>query len=403
MVDSKYMTPKEWGMKMSKSATDEYVGRTRQRYRAMKSKAAKSLVLDEFCETSGYERKHAIKLLNGKVGNRKNRVGRKAKYDDEMKAVLVEIWKMSDQMCSKLLEPVKVLFLDSYEKNISVVPDDVRRKVLEISPASIDRLLKSERVETAKWRRRVGRSSTRLKQAVPVRISPWNVDGPGWLEADGVAHCGGSMAGDFIWSTTYKDIFSCWTEARAVWNRSGDDVRDNTRKLEEDLPFTIRGLDVDNGPEFLNWTLYHFCRKRKHPLEFTRSRPYHKNDNAHVEQRNWTHVRQLLGYDRLENPELVDLINDLYVNEWSLFKNIYCPTMKLISKERIGSRYRKQFDKPKTPCQRLLDCEHVSSLKKQWLRKMLKSTDPYLLKQAIEKKLQKIMNYEQKTLHQRAS
>jgi hypothetical protein len=397
------MTPKNGSMKMSKSATEEYVKVTKKRYRAMKSKRAKGRVLDEFCESSGYDRKHAIKLLNGKAGNRQERAGRKAVYSNDVKVVLKELWTMSDQMCSKLLKPVMDLYLESYERNFDIVPDEVREKVLSISPATIDRLLQSERVGTSKWRRRVGRSSTKLKKAVPLRVSGWDVDEPGWLEADGVAHCGGSMAGNFIWSTTYKDIDSCWTEARAVWNRSSEDVKENTRRLEEDLPFRIQGLDVDNGPEFLNWTLYRFCRKRKNPIELTRSRPYHKNDNAHVEQRNWTHVRQLLGYDRLEDPKMVELINDLYVNEWSLFKNLYCPTMKLISKERIGSKYRKKFDKPKTPCQRLLDSEHVQALQKQKLRKMLKETDPYTLKQAIEKKLRKIMNYEQKAIQRRAS
>lgn len=388
---------------MSKSAIKEYVGRTRQRYLAMKTRRAKGRVLDEFCDTSEYERKHAIKLLNGNAGNRRKRVGRKPKYNEEVKAVILDIWRMSDQLCSKLLNPVMGLYLKSYEKNIGVISDDIRRKVLEISPASIDRLLKSERISTAKWRRRIGKSSTRLKQAVPVRVGSWDVHEPGWLEADTVAHCGGSLSGDFIWSTTYKDIDSCWTEARAIWNRSAESVKESTRKLEEELPFKIRGLDVDNGPEFLNWSLYRYCHNRKQKIEFTRSRPYQKNDNAHVEQRNWTHVRQLLGYDRLEDPDMVELINDLYANEWSLFKNLYCPSMKLISKNRVGSKYKKKFDKPRTPCQRLLDSDHVSKLQKRRLKKMLKDNDPYILKQNIERKLQNIFNYEQKTLQRRAS
>ena len=390
-------------MKMSKSATEEYVRVSRSRYRAMKNRRSKGRVLDEFCETSGYERKHAIKLLNGKAGNRKVRAGRKALYGDEVKAVLQEIWQISDQMCSKLLNAVMDMYLESYERNVCKLNAETRRKVLSVSPATIDRLLRSEKIGTSKWRRRLGRSSTKLKQAVPLRVSGWDVAEPGWFEADGVAHCGGSMAGDFIWSVTYKDIDSCWTEARATWNRSGDAVRDQTKSLENDLPFRMLGLDVDNGPEFLNWTLYRFCRNRKVPIEFTRSRPYHKNDNAHIEQRNWTHVRQLLGYDRLEDPKMVDLINDLYANEWSLFKNLCCPTMKVISKERIGSRYRKKFDKPRTPCQRLLDSEHVPALQKQRLRKMLKNTDPYVLKQSIEEKLKRIMNYDQKIRQERAS
>lgn len=388
---------------MSQRAIKEYVGRTRYRYQAMRTRKAKSCVLDEFCATTEYERKHAIKLLNGRAGHRQRAPGRKRKYDREVKEVLEKIWMMSDQLCSKLLKPVIGIYLKSYERHIGSVTEETRRKLFHISPATIDRLLISERVSTAKWRRRVGRSASRLKKEVPIRTGPWEVKEPGWLEADAVAHCGGSMAGNFIWSITYKDIVSCWTESRAVWNRSADSVKERTADLEKVLPFTILGLDVDNGPEFLNWSLFWFCKKRNPIIELTRSRAYQKNDNAHVEQRNWTHVRQLLGYDRLEDPEMVDLINDLYANEWSLFKNLFCPSMKLINKQRVGSRYIKKFDDPMTPCQRLLKSEQVPEVQKARLRKLLDQNDPYILRQNIERKLEKILNYEQKVIQRRVS
>jgi hypothetical protein len=397
------MTPNNKGMKMSKSATNEYIKKTKERYSAMLTRAAKSSVLDGFCQTTEYDRKHAIKLLNGKTGNRVNKAGRKAKYGDDVKTVLKSIWLTSDQLCSKLLKPVIKLYLNSYEKNIAVVPKDVRKKLLTVSPATIDRLLQSDRVETAKWRRRLNKSSRQLKNSVPVRVGPWDVSGPGWLEADGVAHCDGSMAGNFIWTVTYVDIFSGWTEARATWNRSSTAVKKNTQQLMISLPFDVLGLDVDNGPEFLNWSIYRLCEESTPKITFTRSRPYHKNDNAHVEQRNWTHVRQLLGYERLEDPEMVELINDLYSNEWSLFKNLYCPIMKLVSKDRVGSKYVKKFDKPKTPCQRLLDLKGFPRAQKTKLRKLLKESDPYLLKQSIDKKLDTILNYKQKPIKGRAS
>ncbi len=395
------MTPKEWGMKMSKQATEEYMLRMRNRYSCLTKKVAKTHLLDEFCNITGYDRKHAIKLLNGKSGNRTNKAGRKGKYDAAVQEVLLEIWKMSDQLCSKLLVAVIELYLESYKFNIAPVSEEVSRKMLQISPATIDRLLKPHRIDTAKWRRRLGKSSTKLKQAVPIRVGPWDVDRPGWLEADGVAHCGGSMAGNFIWSVSYTDIDSCWTEARATWNRSSDAVKSATEELRVKLPFNILGLDVDNGPEFLNWSLHKYCSENK--LEFTRSRPYQKNDNAHIEQRNWTHVRQLLGYDRFEDPSMVDMINDVYKNEWSIFKNLYCPTMKLISKERIGSKYKKKFGKPQTPCQRLLASEHVSKKQKLWLRERLKNSDPYKLRKNMEVKLEKVFNHEQKTIQRRVS
>lgn len=388
---------------MSNSATKEYTNKTKERYSAMLTRAAKSNILDGFCQTTGYDRKHAIKLMNGKAGNRVNRAGRKTQYGEDVKTVLKSIWLTSDQLCSKLLKPVIGLFLDSYEKNIAVVPKDVRKKLLAISPATIDRLLQAERISTSKWRRRLSKSSQKLKKSVPVRVGPWDIDGPGWIEADGVAHCDGSMEGNFIWTVTYVDIFSGWTEARATWNRSSSAVKENTLQLIRSLPFDMLGLDVDNGPEFLNWSIYRLCEENTPKIEFTRSRAYQKNDNAHVEQRNWTHVRQLLGYDRFEDPEMVDLINDLYSNEWSLFKNLYCPTMKLISKHREGSKYVKKFDKPKTPCQRLLELKGFKRSKKTKLRKMLKESDPYSLKQSIDRKIGVILNYPQKPIKGRAS
>ncbi len=159
------------------------------------------------------------------------------------------------------------------------------------------------------------------------------------------------------------------------------------------LPFKIIGLDVDNGSEFLNSTIYNLCKNANPKIEFTRLRPYHKNDNANFEHRNWTHVRQLLGYDRFEDPNMVRIINDLYRNDWSLLKNRYCPSMQLISKQKLGSKYKKKYNAPKTPCQRLLDSDKVSEEQKAKLRKLLNDSDPYTLKQNINKKMNIIFNY----------
>lgn len=229
-----------------------------------------------------------------------------------------------------------------------------------------------------------------LKHHIPIRTGNWDITRPGFIEADTVAHCGNSLAGDFIWSLVFTDIFSGWTQLRATWNKGAFGIQQQIIDLEKQTPFAIAGFDCDNGSEFLNYPLLEYFTQRKTPVAFTRSRPYHKNDNAHVEQKNWTHVRQLLGWDRLENPQLVERINDLYRKEWSAYQNFFCPSMKLVSKERVRSRYRKRYDAPQTPYERLLQSQGVSAEKKQELQAAYARLNPFALKKIIEEKLGKI-------------
>jgi len=216
------------------------------------------------------------------------------------------------------------------------------------------------------------------------------VNQPGYLEADTVAHCGGSLAGDFIWSITCTDIMTGWTVSRAVWNKGAEGVLTQIRDVEDALPFPILGFDCDNGGEFLNHHLLRYFQERPRPVIFTRSRPYHKDDNAHVEQKNWMHVRQLFGYDRFENQELVKLMNDLYRQEWLWFQNFFCPSMKLRHKERIKSRWVKNYDKPTTPYQRMLQWQGLNAEKRQALEKPYQQLDPIAIKAMIERKLKRI-------------
>jgi hypothetical protein len=172
------------------------------------------------------------------------------------------------------------------------------------------------------------------------------------MEADAVAHCGNSVAGEFVWSITLTDIFSAWTEIRATWNKGAEGVTEQVKDIEGVLPFILRGFDGDNGSEFLNWHLIRYLKERdKNPVQFTRSRPYRKNDNAHVEQKNWTHVRHLFGYDRFDRACLVAMMNDLYKNEWSHMVNYFYPSMQLKEKIKIKSKYIRKYNKPKTPYQ----------------------------------------------------
>jgi hypothetical protein len=210
------------------------------------------------------------------------------------------------------------------------------------------------------------------------------------MEADTVAHCGNNIEGDYIHSITMTDILTGWTESRATWNKGAEGVKVQVQDIEENLPFPIQGFDCDNGSEFLNYHLYGYFRNRKVPVEFTRSRPNRKNDNAYVEQKNWTYVRHMLGYERLEDTILVDLLNDLYANEWSLFQNHFCPTLKLKEKIKINSKYRKRYETPKTPYQRIVASAHIQKGTKRRLEDVHLTLNPFRLKKVINAKLKTI-------------
>lgn len=218
----------------------------------------------------------------------------------------------------------------------------------------------------------------------------WDVTQPDFMEADTVAHCGDSLAGDFVWSLTMTDLCTGWTECRATWNKGADGVMTQIKAIQKALPFPIRGFDCDNGSEFLNWHLLHYFESHKQPIQFTRSRPYHSNDNAHVEQKNWSHVRQLFGYDRFADARLVKQMNDLYANEFSLLTNFFCPTVKLVSKSREGSKWLRKHSKPITPAQRLLDHPDVATEQKMKLNALMESLNPFDLQNRIQDKLKAI-------------
>lgn len=325
---------------------------------------------------------------------KRGRSGRKPKYDalNIMKPIKA-IWFASDQVCSKKLKIIIREWLPHYEIEQGLLDDLVRGQLYSISPSTIDRILKPVRLKYP----RKGMSGTKpgrlLKNQIPIKTDHWDITQPGYMEADTVAHCGNSLAGDFVWSLTLTDIKSTWTENRATWNKGSHGVRNQIEDVEKSLPFHMLGFDCDNGSEFLNYHLMRYFAHRDKPVQFTRSRPYRKNDNAHVEQKNWTHVRHLFGYDRFEKPCLVDLMNDLYKNEWSLYQNHFCPTMKLVEKKKINSRYYKRYDTPKTPYQRLMESEYISQDVKDKLEKQHATLNPFELKRVIEQKLKHIFKF----------
>lgn len=368
----------------------EYLAAIQQRY-SEASREEKGLILKEFCAVCSYHRKHAIRLLNQRKRGPTKRPGRKPLYRSrELLTALKRIWLATDQMCSKKLVAAIPLWLPFYERTHGKLSGKTTNQLLSVSAATIDRLLAKTRAKTRPKGRCATKPGSLLRNQIPIRTHNWDISQPGFMEADTVAHCGNSLAGDFIWSLTLTDIHTGWTEARATWNNGATGVIQQIENIQDGLPFELKGFDCDNGGEFINHHLLRYFTDHKPRIKFTRSRPYKKNDNAHVEQKNWSHVRQLLGYDRLDNPKLVELINNLYSNQWSLLQNHFCPTLKLREKKRINSKYYKKYDTPKTPFQRLIASEHVSKEDKDTLRKKHQALDPFKLKRQIERQLKAI-------------
>jgi hypothetical protein len=277
-----------------------------------------------------------------------------------------------------------------YEHTFGELAPWVKEALGTISPATIDRLLTQERLRVKRRGLSTTKPGTLLKHHIPIKTAQWDETRPGFLEADTVAHCGDSMAGQFVFSLDITDIATSWTEQRAVWGKGERGVLEQVVSIEAALPFAILGFDCDNGGEFLQWHLVRYFQDRRHPVQFTRSRPYRKDDNAHVEQKNWTHVRQWLGYARFEHPQLVELLNELYTTEWRLFHNFFLPSAKLKAKQRIRSKIVKVHDKPTTPYQRLLDSTHIPQRTKAKLTDLYHTLNPFRLRQAIDAKIAQI-------------
>lgn len=374
---------------MSQNSKKDYLLAIWDRYQRV-GRRFKSKILDEFCEICGYARKYAIQLLSRKPHSRPKKPGPKPKYDHAVLETLKAIWLLSEQMCSKRLKAALPIWLPFYEQAHGPLPATTRTKLLRISPASIDRLLKRARL---RYPRR-GLSGTRcgpdaLKKRIPLRTDNGDIKKPGFLEVDTVAHGGDSMAGEFICSLTFVDIDSQWTENRAIANKGAAEVLTQVKDVEKNLPFTLLGFDVDNGSEFLTWHLWRYFLERDTPVDLRRSRPYKKNDQAYVEQKNWTHVRQLLGYDRLEGVDLAPELNELY-RVWGWLHNFFCPTLKLKKKIRVGAKTIRKYHKPETPYRRLLKSADVTEEQRAALRARFQELNPLELKKQLEDQLKKV-------------
>ncbi len=378
---------------MSPRSKREYRETVHLRYKNA-TRSEKTAILNEFCATCGCHRKHAIRVLKRFKRFTKPKPKKRGKHPIYQKEAIItplkKIWLAANLPCSKRLKAMLPLWLPGYGQLFGALPAEITNALLNISPPTIDRILKPIRIHYPKRGRSTTKPGTLLRKQIPINTNQWDESRPGFLEADLVAHCGASTQGMYSNTLNFVDIATTWTEQRAVWGKGQTGVVEQIHALEPDLPFPILGFDCDNGSEFLNNHLLRYFANRKLPVQFTRSRSYHKDDNAHVEQKNWTHVRQWLGYDRLDNPDVVPLLNDLYTEEWRLFHNFFCPSAKLIEKQRIGSTTVKRHDLPITPYQRVMGSPYITVSVKRSLTKQLENLNPFLLRKAIDKKVKKI-------------
>ena len=354
------------------------------------SKPLRGRILDEFCQVCGYNRKYAIRLLNGPVPQKPKspaRKGRRSVYRAQVIAALTAIWEAAGYPCSVRLKALLPLWLPWAIKRLGLTAA-MQKQLLAISPATIDRRLKAKRGQLKT--RLYGRTKpgTLLKHHIPIKTDNWDVKTPGFTEIDLVSHSGNSASGEFLHSLNVTDIHTTWVESRAVMGKGQIGVLNAMRDIEQALPFKLLGIDSDNGSEFINYHLKTFCDQKS--IQLTRGRPYTKDDNAHIEQKNWTHVRKILGYLRYDSLAAQQAINELYRNELQILQNLFLPAMKLMTKTRVGSKLKRCYDKPQTPLERVLKCPQADPVKVQQLKRLRDQTDPFELAKRIERKLDRI-------------
>jgi hypothetical protein len=371
---------------MSTELKREYLEILRSRYRGG-SRKTRGQIIDELVANTGMHRKSAIRSLRSGMRAQRPCWGRSKLYSPSCIFALRKIWKASDQMCSKKITRM----MPSWVIHFPEIPDSVKLELLKMSASSMDRYLRKYRALEQRRKNTGTRPGSKLfRHVIPLKSLGNFASCAGYLEADTVAHCGGNMAGDFIWSLTITDTFSGWTENRAVWGKNAKNIHEAIEDIERGLPFEIISFNCDNGTEFLNHRLVEYFAKgnygpngERRRFAMTRSRSYRKNDNCHVEQKNWTSVRQLFGYERLEFKELLPIMNEIYKVQ-GLFKNFWIPQFKLKSKVRIGAKIKKTYHVPETPYSRLMKDPTVSDESKKNLSRIYSTLNPFKLRERKE-------------------
>jgi len=376
---------------MSLKSKRELLEVVRPRYLKAR-KLEKQKMLDEFTSATGYHRKYAIRVLKNQV-QVQNHLKRKTKtyqpiYRGEVVQTLEQIWEIYGRICSKRLQPLLPEAMKVLERCKEInMTKDTKELLLKISSASIDRCLRPIRCKSPR-----GLGTTKpgslLKNLIPVRtFTEWDQERPGFMEIDLVSHCGNTTEGQYLNTLTCTDLSTGWTDVTALAHRSQQAVSSAIHHMRHRLPFPLLGIDSDNGSEFTNDTLYRYCLDEK--ITFTRSRPYQKNDQAHVEQKNWSVVRHTVGYDRWETDQEFSILESIHA-DLRLYINFFQPSFKLIAKARIGNKTIKRYDTAKTPYQRLLERKDISLETKARLMNLYIQLNPAELRRSIDQKTAKL-------------
>ncbi len=375
---------------MNQVARTDYFRVARKQY-AGASKKKKGELLDAAVELTGLHRKVAARQLRGLSVRKKRSLKRADHYSAATKQAVRDLWHAASDIAAERLHPFIPDLLDKlvayHELSVSPETDAQLRK---ISLATVKRIVAREKRRSTVRIGGTTKPGSLLKRQITVRYGRWNEANPGWCETDTVAHCGESVTGHFIYSLNLSDVATSWSEQVAIMGNGERACVAGIDLLRQRLPFRLLGLDSDNGGEFINWHLARYCRKAK--ITFTRSRPYRKNDQAHVEQKNWTAIRQLVGYQRMETLKQLRQLNDLYQNEWRLYLNFFQPTMKVreTTKDQLTGKKTKRYYPAQTPAQRLLSHPNVTPKQKAMLQSQYDSLNPLQLKREIQRKLTRL-------------
>jgi len=363
---------------MTRGSILEYTEAVRWRYLKARKKE-KGRILDEFIQVTDYHRKAAIRLLQRDGSQRRGkRRGRRRRYEGEVADALRKVWEASDRLCSKRLKPFlgELVRVMRQHGELSVNAS-VEAKLCQMSPSTIDRLLRPWRCLGGRRPLSTTRPGSLLKSSIPIRtFADWTDERPGFLEVDLVAHCGESTEGFYLTTLCTVDVASGWSECVGVWGKGQQRVGGAVHRVRQRLPFPLLGLDSDNGSEFINQHLYAYCQREG--ITFTRSRSYKKNDSCHVEQKNWSVVRRLVGYDRYSSHAALECLDRIY-HVLRHYVNFFQPTMKLVSKTRHGAKVHKVYDTAKTPYQRLLKSGVLTPAKQAELAATYRGLNPVLL------------------------
>jgi len=382
--------------RMDMRSREQYLKALLGRYLRVR-KRGKSVLLDEYCRNTGMARKSVLRKIAGLLkGGSPPRKQRWPVYGRSVRLALETLWEIFDRPCGQRLKPLVEEELERLRSLGEIKVDEKTAcQLRRVSPATIDRLLTSKKTE---WiaQRRYGRVGGNLiAKKIPLKMTDWDLGQVGFLEMDLVLHCGASTAGEYAHSLSALEIGSAWWEGEAVMGRAQSRIFEAIKEIRARTPFTWRGIDSDNDNAFINDQIYRYTQKEG--LAFTRSRPYHKNDNAYIEQKNFTHVRRPLGYLRYDTPAELDLINDLYRNELRLYKNFFQPVMRLERKQRIDGKTRRHYAKPKTPYRILRESGQLTPEALKTLDDLYRSLNPADLKRRIDQKLKRLFTlYERK-------